>query len=558
MADTTTPNIKITNQTEGGNNNSWGQIADANFEEIDDKFGDVTSLSVTGGTTTLSDSQEIVNAIVVTGTLVSNHTIVFSGRGGSWVVKNGTTGDFTLTCKVTGQTGCEIEQGSRRPVYCTGTDIEHAGGSSSATSIPTGFIAPFASTTAPTGWVRCNGRTIGNASSSSTERANADTSDLFLALYAAYSNSVLAIQNSDGTAGSRTTAAADYALNKRLPLPDFRGRALFGLDDMGNSAASRLTSASITGPTTNGSSGGAETTTLSETHLAAHTHGMNSHTHSFSATSGGQSATHTHTGSGTTSGASVGHTHDVSGTTSTESADHTHTGSGTSTGQSATHTHTGTTGNNSASHTHTGSGTSSGQSITHTHSGTTSSDGAHTHFGFANNNAGAVSAGNLTAVDQVAQNALSGGDSQYALMASATAATVGLTSSNGAHTHTMTTGNASGDHTHTYSFTTSTNSADHTHTFTTAVGSADHTHNYSFTTSGRSATHTHTWSATSGAVSADHTHTYSFTTAVGSADHTHSVSGTTGAASGNTASTGSGTAFSNLPPAWLITFIIKL
>ena len=45
MADTLTTNLLLTNQTEGGNNNSWGTIADANFEEIDDKFGDTTDIS---------------------------------------------------------------------------------------------------------------------------------------------------------------------------------------------------------------------------------------------------------------------------------------------------------------------------------------------------------------------------------------------------------------------------------------------------------------------------------------------------------------------------------
>ena len=125
MADTTTPNIKLTNQTEGGNNNSWGQIADANFEEIDDKFGDVTEITTTGGNTTLSDSQEIVNAIVIDGTLASNAVIIFSGRGGSWIVENNTTGSYTVTCKVSGQTGVTIEQGGAALVYCDGTDIAY-------------------------------------------------------------------------------------------------------------------------------------------------------------------------------------------------------------------------------------------------------------------------------------------------------------------------------------------------------------------------------------------------------------------------------------------------
>jgi microcystin-dependent protein len=123
MADTLTPNVLLTNQTEGGNNNTWGQIADANFELIDNKFGDTTDISTTGGTTTLTDSQELVASIQVADALVSNATIVFSGRGGFWIVDNNTTGSFTLTCKVSGQTGVVVEQGSCALIFCDGTDI---------------------------------------------------------------------------------------------------------------------------------------------------------------------------------------------------------------------------------------------------------------------------------------------------------------------------------------------------------------------------------------------------------------------------------------------------
>jgi microcystin-dependent protein len=123
MADTLTPNVLLTNQTEGGNNNTWGQLADANFELIDNKFGDTTDISTTGGTTTLTDSQELVASIQVANALVSNATIVFSGRGGFWIVDNNTTGAFTLTCKVSGQTGVEVAQGSCALIFCDGTDI---------------------------------------------------------------------------------------------------------------------------------------------------------------------------------------------------------------------------------------------------------------------------------------------------------------------------------------------------------------------------------------------------------------------------------------------------
>jgi hypothetical protein len=112
------------------------------------------------------------------------------------------------------------------------------------------------------GFVRANGRTIGSATSGATERANADTSALFLYLWGTDAN--LAVSGGRGA-----SAAADYAANKTIALPDWRGRALAGLDDMGNSAAGRLT-ATYFGTTSIGScvattlgcAGGLESQTL--------------------------------------------------------------------------------------------------------------------------------------------------------------------------------------------------------------------------------------------------------------------------------------------------------
>ncbi len=123
MADTLTTNCLLTNQTEGGNNSTWGAIADANFEEIDDVLGDTTDISTTGGNTALTSAQELVAAIQVAGVLVSNATITFSGRGGFWIIDNNTSGDFTVTCLVSGQTGVAVAQGGSALVFCDGTDI---------------------------------------------------------------------------------------------------------------------------------------------------------------------------------------------------------------------------------------------------------------------------------------------------------------------------------------------------------------------------------------------------------------------------------------------------
>lgn len=134
-------------------------------------------------------------------------------------------------------------------------------------AIPTGVMLPYGATTAPSGWVRANGRTIGSSGSGASERANADCEELYTFLWNNYSNSVCAVSTGRGS-----SAAADFAANKTLALPDLRGRGLFGLDDMGNSAASRLGTV-ITSATTNGSSGGTETVTLTESQLPSHTHG---------------------------------------------------------------------------------------------------------------------------------------------------------------------------------------------------------------------------------------------------------------------------------------------
>jgi hypothetical protein len=86
------------------------------------------------------------------------------------------------------------------------------------------------------GWVRLNGRTIGSATSGATERANADTQALFQYLWTADAN--LAVSGGRGV-----SSIADWTANKAITLPDARGRVLASLDDMGNSAAGRLTAA---------------------------------------------------------------------------------------------------------------------------------------------------------------------------------------------------------------------------------------------------------------------------------------------------------------------------
>lgn len=210
------------------------------------------------------------------------------------------------------------------------TDELTAYGASIANALyKTGDVKKTVKKTAETGWLLLDGKTIGSASSGGTARANADTSALFTLLWTDWDNTVLPIQDSSGSPTTRgASAAADFAANKRLPLPDHRERVAAGWDNLAD--VTRL-SAPVAGDTI-GSVGGSQSHTLTTTETP-------SHTHSFSATTSSDGA-HTHelqigqiTGTaGTRSGwdftsyskyaagtdnivSAAAHTHTVSGTT---------------------------------------------------------------------------------------------------------------------------------------------------------------------------------------------------------------------------------------------------
>lgn len=87
-----------------------------------------------------------------------------------------------------------------------------------------------------------------------------------------------------GQAVSRTTYSDLFAVysttygsgdgSTTFNLPDCRGRVFIGKDDLGGSAASRITSSSTNGAnsTTLGGAGGAQTHTLTSSEMPAHTH----------------------------------------------------------------------------------------------------------------------------------------------------------------------------------------------------------------------------------------------------------------------------------------------
>jgi microcystin-dependent protein len=213
---------------------------------------------------------------------------------------------------------------------------------------PTGSILQYGGSSAPTGWVFCDG--------TSYARTGA-----MAALFAVIGTAFGAV---DGT---------------HFTVPDLRGRVAVGVG-----TGSGLTARTLA------ATGGEETHVLVTGELASHTHAVgtlansseSAHTHGIGSYVAANESAHTHAAGTLATGAESGHTHSAGSytqqlggviTTAAPAA-----GAGVI-GESNNATITGTSGGSSG-HTHTVTGTSAaGSAHTHTLSGTSGAGSSHTH-----------------------------------------------------------------------------------------------------------------------------------------------------------------------------------
>lgn len=295
------------------------------------------------------------------------------------------------------------------------------GGGGGDGNIETGDYILANRTGSRTGYVRANGKTIGSLASGATERANADCEALFTLFWADTSLVV-----SGGRGGS---AAADWAANKTIALPDVKGRLLAGLDDMGDTAAGRLTGGTFaTGTaTTLGATGGSATVALTSA----------------------QNGSHTHTGSTDNGG------------------NHQHTGS---TAGAGSHTHTAVS-DFQGSHSH-GAVTGADGSHSHSASADTQGDHSHTYTAPTGSALGGTAPSSVVQATTGASTSTAGAHS-HTITVNAVGAHSHTISTDGSHAHNIGVFSV-GDHTHTY---TTDAAGTHTHTFTTAASGSGSAHN---------------------------------------------------------------------------------
>ena len=83
-----------------------------------------TAKSVAGAVDVTLNASEYTDLILeFTGALTGSISVILPASEDNWIIYNNTTGAYTLTAKVTGQSGVGITQGTKRAVYCDGTDV---------------------------------------------------------------------------------------------------------------------------------------------------------------------------------------------------------------------------------------------------------------------------------------------------------------------------------------------------------------------------------------------------------------------------------------------------
>lgn len=180
--------------------------------------------------------------------------------------------DGSVKARLTNKAG--VIQFESDNILVIGPSSGGGGGSSvdATTIFATGDVLWLDVSGSRAGWVRDNGRTIGSATSGASERANSDCQSLFLFLWGTYSDTICPVSTGRGL-----SAAADWAANKQIGLPDKRGFSPIGLTDMGNTDLANITTGAgvpfaIGSATAAGSKAGEIIHTLLAAEMPTHTH----------------------------------------------------------------------------------------------------------------------------------------------------------------------------------------------------------------------------------------------------------------------------------------------
>jgi hypothetical protein len=136
MASSYSTDLKLEIQVTGENAGTWGDITNTNLIILQQAIAGYSGISIAGGAgnTDLTFSNGLTsngkNAVLeLTGTITGNRTVTITTASGVtnkvYVIRNSTSGAFTVTVKVAGQTGVTFSATDKgtKLLYLNGTDV---------------------------------------------------------------------------------------------------------------------------------------------------------------------------------------------------------------------------------------------------------------------------------------------------------------------------------------------------------------------------------------------------------------------------------------------------
>lgn len=123
---TLTTNLGLDKPTVGADSDQWGTLLNQSMDTLDlsVQFGALTKSVAGGVNVTLSANEAAKQVIILTGTLTANIAVIVPNSPvRRYVIRNSTTGAFTVTVRRAVGTGVIVPQGGTRLVYNDGTDV---------------------------------------------------------------------------------------------------------------------------------------------------------------------------------------------------------------------------------------------------------------------------------------------------------------------------------------------------------------------------------------------------------------------------------------------------
>jgi hypothetical protein len=146
MASTYSPNLRLELIGTGEQQGTWGTTTNTNLGTLlEEAIGGYVSVTVSNsGDTTLStnngSADQSRNAVInLTGTITAARNVICPAIEKLYVVKNATTGGFSVTFKVSGQTGVTIPNGETYFLYVDGIDANKIVGNVASTNATNTF-----------------------------------------------------------------------------------------------------------------------------------------------------------------------------------------------------------------------------------------------------------------------------------------------------------------------------------------------------------------------------------------------------------------------------------